>query len=585
MERRVITRADSERRRRQRRRRLIVRWLVLIALLVIVVLVALFAIRGCGDGAGAGDGASTSSTSTPQGTSGTEPPSSSTTATSAAPNGGGNGTGVSGTAGVSVDPNPVSPNTTVAVAHAGQPGDKRVPGSFYGPINTEYEGLTMFRGNASRTYYGEGPVPKAPEILWKFGPMSGSSTNLGKTTTWTGTGWTGQPAVFEREGKTWVVFGAYDYKIHFLDAETGEKLLPSFKGGDIFKGSAVIDPDGYPLVFMGCRDNKWRIIAIDRDEPTELFNLNSEELPNKIWNDDWDSSVVIRNDYAFVGGENSHFYILKLNRGYDSAGKVTVDPVIVLDHPAWTQSLLDKLGSKDVSVENSPCLVGDRVYFSNSGGLVQGLDVSATLRELAPGEEPAKGKEAYPKVFSFWTGDDTDATIVADEQGFIYVCQHTDDARGKSARAEEVGQIIKLDPRKTGEGETPVVWSVKVTKMSGGNAGVWATPAIYKDMLYVPTHGGALLGIDRESGEVVWQKPFSEHAWGSPVVVDKTLIIGDTYGTLHAYDVSDTSVDPPALWELKVPSGSALESTAAVWKGGIYMGSRDGYFYKFGDRS
>ncbi len=562
-----------------------IRWLALLAFLAIVVLVVLFVVRGCGDGTAAGEGASPASTSTAQGTSSTEPPGSSTTATSVVPGASGSGTGVSGTAGLSVDPNPVSPDTTVAVAHAGQPGDKRVPGSFYGPINTEFEGLTMFRGNASRTYYGEGPVPKDPEILWKFGPMSGSSTNLGKTTTWTGTGWTGQPAVFEREGKTWVVFGAYDYKIHFLDAETGEKLLPSFKAGDIFKGSAVVDPDAYPLIYMGCRDNKWRIIAIDRAEPTELFNLNADELPNRVWNDDWDSSVVIRNDYAFVGGENSHFYILKLNRGYDSTGKVTVDPEIVLDHPAWTQSLLDKLGSKDVSVENSPCLVGDRVYFSNSGGLVQGLDVSATLTELAPGERPAKGKDAYPKVFSFWTGDDTDATIVADEQGFIYVCQHTDDARGKSARAEEVGQIIKLDPRKTGEGETPVVWSVKVTKMSGGNAGVWATPAIYKEMLYVPTHGGALLGIDRETGEVVWQKPFSEHAWGSPVVVDKTLIIGDTYGTLHAYDVSDTSVDPPALWELKVPSGSALESTAAVWKGGIYMGSRDGYFYKFGDRS
>ncbi|NLF19102.1 MAG: PQQ-binding-like beta-propeller repeat protein, partial [Lentisphaerae bacterium] len=132
-------------------------------------------------------------------------------------------------------------------------------------------------------------------------------------------------------------------------------------------------------------------------------------------------------------------------------------------------------------------------------------------------------------------------------------------------------------------GQTPLVWSVKVTKMSGGNAGVWATPALYKEMLYVPTHGGALLGIHRETGEIVWQKKFSEHAWGSPVVVEKTLIIGDTYGTLHAYDVSDTTVDPPVVWEFKVPSGSALESTPAVWKGGIYMGSRDGYFYKFGD--
>lgn len=567
-----------ERRRRERRRRLLLRWLILLVCVAIVAVVIVFAMKGCGDQTGAAEGESTGvmvSVTTSEASSTTESVVS-TTITSL-------GTGVSGTAGLAVDPNPVSPDTTVALAHLGQPGDKRVPGSFYGPINTEFEGLTMFRGNASRTYYGEGPIPSSPGIVWKFGPMSGTSSNLGTTSTWTGTGWTGQPAVFEREGKTWVVFGAYDWKIHFLDAETGEKLLPDFKGGDIFKGSPVVDPDGYPLVFMGCRDNKWRVIAIDREEPTELFNLNADELPNQIWNDDWDSSVVIRNDYAFVGGENSHFYILKLNRGYDDAGKVTVDPVIVLDHPAWTQSLLDKLGSKDISVENSPCLVGDRVYFSNSGGLLQGLDVSATLEELAPGEEPAKGSEVYPKVFSFWTGDDTDATIVADEQGFIYVCQHSDESRGKSERAAAVGQIMKFDPRKTGDDETPLLWSVDVTKLSGGVSGVWATPAIYKDMLYVPTHGGALLGIDRETGEIVWQKPFSEHAWGSPVVVDKTLIIGDTYGTLHAYDVSDTRVDPPVVWELAVPSGSALESTPAVWKGAIYMGSRDGYFYKFGD--
>ncbi|MFH0916644.1 MAG: PQQ-binding-like beta-propeller repeat protein [bacterium] len=567
-----------ERRRRQRRRRFLLRWLVLLGCVVVIVLVVLLALRGCGDGAAGtqGEGSESSTTSTSQNTGST------TTSTGA---GVSTTTGVSGGAGVSADSGTASPNTTVApgAGDPQQPGDRRIAGSFYGPINTTFEGLTMFRGNASRTYYGEGPVPADPDILWKFGPMSGTSTNLGKTTTWTGTGWTGQPCIFERDGKTWVVFGAYDYKIHFLDAATGDRLLPDFKGGDIFKGSAVVDPDGYPLIYMGCRDNKWRIIAIDRDNPTELFNLDADTLPNRVWNDDWDSSVVIRNDYAFEGGENSHFYILKLNRGYDASGKVTVDPQIVLDFPSWTQALLDKLGSKDVSVENSPCLVGDRVYFSNSGGLVQGLDVSATLRELKDGEQPATGKAAYPVVFKFWTGDDTDATIVADEEGFLYVCQHRDESRGLSARATDVGQIIKLDPRSDGQTTDPVVWSKAVTKLSGGVSGVWATPCIYKHMLYVPTHGGALLGIDRRTGEIVWEKTLTEHTWASCIVVDKTLIVGDTYGVLHAWDVSDTSVDPPVVWEYKLASGSALESTPAVWKGRIYLGSRDGYFYCFGD--
>src|SRR5438552_7548589 len=33
-----------------------------------------------------------------------------------------------------------------------------------GPINTKYPGLTTFRGNATRDYYGEGPVPTHPVV-------------------------------------------------------------------------------------------------------------------------------------------------------------------------------------------------------------------------------------------------------------------------------------------------------------------------------------------------------------------------------------------------------------------------------------
>jgi outer membrane protein assembly factor BamB len=539
---------------------------MLAGLVVIATLVVLILIRGCGNDSGQTNAGSITTTATvnPASSSTTTETTESTTTTTTIP----------------------SPNTTIVDYDPTEPGDVRIPGSFYGPINVTFEGLTTFRGNASRTYYGEGPVPDNPDILWKFGPMTGRSTNLGSTTTWTGTGWTGQPCIFERDGKTWVVFGAYDYKIHFLDAATGERLLPDFKGGDIFKGSVVVDPDGYPLIYMGSRDNKWRIIAIDRAEPTELFNLDSDKLPKGIWNDDWDASVIIRNDFAFQACENGHFYILKLNRGYDAEGKVTVDPTMVLDFVGWTQTLLANIGSRDVGIENSPCLIGDRLYFSNSGGLVTCLDVSATMEELEEGEAPAEGAEAYPVVFQYWTGEDTDATIVADEQGYIYVCQHSDnDRQSKTAtqRAKAVGQIVKLDPRMAEAGEDPIVWSQAARVPAGGEYGVWATPTLYKDMLYVSTHNGALLGIDRQTGERVWRKDLSYHDWASCSVVDQTLVVGDTYGTLHAWDVSNTRVDPPELWSFQFPSERALESTPAVWKGRIYVGSRDGFFYCLGE--
>jgi hypothetical protein len=205
---------------------------------------------------------------------------------------------------------------------------------------------------------------------------------------------------------------------------------------------------------------------------------------------------------------------------------------------------------------------------------------------LAPGEAAAKGAEAYPVLFQYWTGEDTDATIVADEQGYIYVCQHSDNTRQSSIatqRAKAIGQIIKLDPRKTGEGENPVVWSQPVTKTYGNESGVWATPTLYKDMVYVSTHNGALLGLDRQTGQIVWRKDLSYHDWASCAVVDRTLVVGDTYGVVHAWDVSNTRVDPPAAWSFQLPTKGALESSPAVWKGKIYVGSRDGYFYCLGD--
>ena len=132
-------------------------------------------------------------------------------------------------------------------------------------------GLTMFRGNPTRTWFGTGPIPMtAPSVLWRFprDPMCGQSPDGPNPKTWCGSGWTGQPVVWERDdGVTEVIFGAYDKNIHFLDADTGERTRPDFAMGDIIKGSVTLDPDGYPLLYAGSRDPRFRILALDGDEP------------------------------------------------------------------------------------------------------------------------------------------------------------------------------------------------------------------------------------------------------------------------------------------------------------------------------
>ena len=225
-----------------------------------------------------------------------------------------------------------------------------------------------------------------------------------------------------------------------------------------------------------------------------------------MWNNDWDGSGLVIDDYLFEGGENSQFHIVKLNRATGADGKVTVHPSSCSTPRAGTTSCSSDIGDKDVSIENSVAISGNTVYFANSGGLVQGWDISG----LKEGKTPTR-------AFRFWTGDDTDASVVIDDEGFLYVGSEYE---RNGQRAREVGQIMKLDPRKP---DNPLVWSVP--DQDASLAGVWATPAIADGMVYVATNGGRLLGIDPTTARSCGRRSFPGPTWQSPVVVDDVLLM------------------------------------------------------------
>src|SRR6185436_2621196 len=159
--------------------------------------------------------------------------------------------------------------------------------------------------------------------------------------------------------------------------QTGEPVRAALQTGDLAKGSATSDPDGYPLYYAGSRDNFLRVIALDRGDPKVLWQLNADtSVPNPIWNDDWDGAPLVIGDYLLEGGENSWFYVIRLHRGYDADGLVTVHPKVVLTVPGYDDELLASLPDPDVSIENSVAYRDGVVYFANSGGLVQGWDIS-----------------------------------------------------------------------------------------------------------------------------------------------------------------------------------------------------------------
>lgn len=464
-------------------------------------------------------------------------------------------------AAASVAAAPTIPTTSTARASTTTTrAEGEVPAASVGGPWGETPGLTMFRGNPTRTWYGTGPLPVEPPVVaWTYpgAPMCGISVVGGEPKRWCGTGWTGQPAVWERpDGVTEVVFGAYDKAVHFVDAATGTDTRAPFPVGDIIKGSVTVDPDGFPLLYTGSRDGRLRVLALDREPVEELWALEASSVAG-MWNDDWDGNPVVVDDVLYEGGENSWFFAVRLHRGYGADGAVTVAPEVVFQMPGWTDELVAAVG-RNVSIESSVAAFGRRVYFANSGGRIVGVDMDLAL----VGEDPV--------VFDYWMGDDTDATVVVDAAGMLYVAAELE--RG-TARSTEVAQLVKLDPYADGD---PRLWGIAVPGV-GGDGGLWATPALGAGHLYAATHSGRLLAVDTATGEITWSEAIGFHAWSSPVVVDDVLLVA----TCDAAELRTWSLVDPAhpepLWTMPAAAGGCIESTPAVWEGRIYVGSRDGY--------
>ncbi len=456
--------------------------------------------------------------------------------------------------------------TTTTLALVREPGT--VPAWTVGRPWGSTIGLTMFRGNPTRSFYGAGPVPDDPVVLWRYpdSPMCRSSSSGGETKVWCGMGWTGQPVVWERpDGVTEVIFGAYDGAVHFVNASTGRDLRPPFPTGDLIKGSVTLDPDGYPLLYFGSRDNKLRILALDREAPELLWSLDSSEVPG-IWNNDWDSNPVIVDDIMYEGGENGWFFAIGLNRDHLASGSVTVAPEILFMMPGYDDELLSKSG-RNVSIEMSVAVFDQRVYFANSGGRIVGLDVSRVRQGVAP------------VVFDYYAGGDIDATMEVDGEGMLYVSiEHEPSEMGpvELSRNREIGQLVKLDPYTSGD---PRLWGLDLTAGSV-DAGSWSTPAVHEGVVYLNTHLGELIAVDAETGDVLWSDDVGYHSWSSPAVVDGMLVTATCLGDVRAYSLADPRL-PTLQWSVDL-GGACLEATPAIWEGRIFIGSRDGFMRALG---
>ena len=92
---------------------------------------------------------------------------------------------------------------------------------------------------------------------------------------------------------------------------------------------------------------------------------------------------------------------------------------------------------------------------------------------------PVSTTVATPQqVFRFYTAGDNDASLVADDEGFLYAAAQND--RPEHPRTQEVGQLQKLDPAKP---DNPIVWTFQETTSEG--QGLYGTPAVLDDVVII----------------------------------------------------------------------------------------------------
>ena len=446
-------------------------------------------------------------------------------------------------------------------------------------LSSEYsavEGVTTFRGNNYRDNAAYGNIPGDPselEIVW--------SVAIGQLDDWGGVGWTGQCAIVrwpeetvrimnvreEKQGGplTEVIYATLDGRIYFLDLYDGQATRPAINVGAPIKGSVTVDPRGYPLLYVG--QGIPEVNGHSVDIGTRIFSLIDQSL---LFFLDGDDPFAQRSWYAFDAaplidaetdtmlqvGENAILYLVRLNTDYDpEAGTISIAPQV--DRYVFRSAISDQPG-----MENSLAVYDHYGYFIDNSGLLQCVDLN-TLTCVWAGD----------------VGDDTDATIVIEQEADGTVALYTATELEHSAGSDDNAYLRKINAL-TGE----MFWRlpVHVYTSSSNEGGSFATPAlgkgdlghlVYAHMTRTPEDGATLFAVNKRTGEVVWRVPMGSGGWSSPVCVyDEDgkgyVVVGSSSGALRIYD--GRTGDIISICDLE----GNIEGSPAVFEDMLVVGTR-----------
>ncbi|MGE3309273.1 MAG: PQQ-binding-like beta-propeller repeat protein [Limisphaerales bacterium] len=151
----------------------------------------------------------------------------------------------------------------------------------------------------------------------------------------------------------------------------------------------------------------------------------------------------------------------------------------------------------------------------------------------------------------------------------VYVAIGQDPEHG-----EGVGRLVCVDPTKSGDiTSTGLIWDYKGIHRSISTVSI--DPAT--GLLFVGDFSGFVHCLDAETGKLLWTHDMKAHMWGSTLVADGKVYVGDEDGDVV---VLAATKEKKVLSETNLPS--PVYSTPVVANGVIYIASNS-HLYAFHD--
>ena len=293
-------------------------------------------------------------------------------------------------------------------------------------------------------------------------------------------------------------------------------------------------------------------ICMDKNTGEVYWTDNSPR--DLILHGQWSSpTVAILGGEAQVlfGGGDAWLYSFKANKGKD--GK----PELLWKFDCNPKDSVLELGGRGTrnDIICTPVVYDNKVYF-------------------ATGQDPEHGEG----LGIFWCVDPTKRGDISEK-----VVKNRDPAKNPVPRKRiqaavmEEGDVIEDNPN------SGVVW--KYTEFDNDGNGeidefmekfhrAISTPVIKDDLIFIPDFSGLFHCIDAKTGKVHWTHDMLAAAWGSPMIANDKVYVGDEDGDIVVFDVTKERHDPVA----EINMLNSVYSTPIIANGVLYIANKDHVF-------